>query len=153
MISVPLSIHSGSIVQCWVISCQSSAQVLQTQGDLLWISQSVAESCRLLTVTGVHFQLPAPTGTLSLWFIHSFWIRTKTLKGKEAPRGADMNQAFCTYSNPCLVVEKKKGCNVHSMKENHTRCDRERVNVDTLSDSLRNDVRPIMRVFLKGPEH
>lgn len=59
MVSAPLSILSGSIVRRWVISCQSPAQVPPTQGDLLWISPSEAGRSRLLTVTGVHFQLPS----------------------------------------------------------------------------------------------
>lgn len=68
----------------------------------------------------------------------------KTLKGKEFPHWVDMNQAFSTCSNPETAMYIQWG--------NHTGCDREHVNVDTLSHSLRNDVRPIMRVSLKGPE-
>lgn len=65
-----------------------------------------------------------------------------------------MNQTFCTYSNLFLIVKRKKkkkrGTNVQ------TASDQMRqgigVNVDTLSDSLRDDARPITRGFLKGPE-
>lgn len=58
-----------------------------------------------------------------------------------------MNQAFLhiQYSDPCLVVK-----DAHSMRD--TPDVMGNVYVDTLSDSLRNDVRLIMRVFLKVTE-
>lgn len=94
------------------------SQVLQTQGDLLWISQSVAGSHKLLTVTGVRFQLPTVHCHCGL-FIHSEFAQIFK-KGKEAPRRVGKNQAFCTYSDPCWVVKKKKnrkGVDLQSMRE------------------------------------
>ena len=75
--------------------------------------------------------LSAPIGTLSLRFIHPFWIHTNLLKGKETPCGADMNQAFCVYTNSCLVV-RSRDINLHWMRGNNTRYDREYMEVDTL---------------------
>lgn len=151
MISVPLSILSGSIVQCWVINCQSSAEVLQTQGDLLWISQSVGRE--LQTADSDRCSLSAPSShRRTVIMVYSFIQNSlKTLKGKEVSRRVDMNQAFLyiQYSNPCLIVN---GLQCTFNEGNHARCGGECVNVDTLSDSLRNDMRPIMRVFLKGIE-
>lgn len=90
------------------------SQVLQTQGDLLWIGQSVAGSRKLLTVTGVRFQLPPARCHCGL-FIHSEF--TQIFKRvKRTPRRVDMNQAFCADSDPCWVV-KRRGINLHSMRE------------------------------------
>lgn len=52
----------------------------------------------------------------------------------------------CTCTNPPFVVKRLR-CGVN--EGNRTRWEKERVIIETLSDSLRNDERPIMREFLQ----
>ena len=81
--------------------------------------------------------------------VYSFILSPhKTLKGRGGPPRGGYESSILAHTLILALLY----CDIHSMREITPDATGERVTVDALSDSLRNDARPIMRVFLKGPE-